>query len=141
MFEVLFAMKISKLGRGIYIFLNRKWFFDKIYNEFISQFFLKVAYKNIYQNIDRGILEFLGPYGLSVQIYKLSKGFLQIPLNHIYHYLFLSLGFIILFVTGYSVMTFLVSSSVFMAIEFSEILIISLIFISLIFFQKKVINH
>jgi len=37
--RLLIQLKISKLGKKVYNFFNKKWFFDKIYNEYISQFF------------------------------------------------------------------------------------------------------
>ena len=39
--KFLFNIKTSILGKKIYYFLNRKWFFDKIYNECLGQFFFK----------------------------------------------------------------------------------------------------
>jgi NADH-ubiquinone oxidoreductase chain 5 len=41
--DLLFKIKTSILGKKIYNFLNRKWFFDKIYNEFLGQFFLNLV--------------------------------------------------------------------------------------------------
>ena len=53
------------MDRKLYTFLNRKWFFDKIYNEFISQIILNLSYHTTYKAIDRGIIESVGPYGYS----------------------------------------------------------------------------
>ena len=53
------------LGRGLYTFLNRKWFFDKVYNEFISQEVLSIGYNTTYKLVDRGLFEFLGPLGIT----------------------------------------------------------------------------
>ena len=63
-FKYLFLIKISFLGKKFYTFLNRKWFFDKVYNEFLSQDILTISYEHGYQNIDRGIIELLGPNGI-----------------------------------------------------------------------------
>ena len=71
-YEILFKLKINNFGRILYTFLNRKWLFDKVYNDWISQGVLKMAYKQTYQSIDRGILEFLGPQGVSYATYYLS---------------------------------------------------------------------
>ena len=49
----------------MYTFLNRKWFFDKVYNEYITQNMLHFGYHTSYKLIDRGVFEFLGPVGLS----------------------------------------------------------------------------
>ena len=37
----LFRLKTSIFGKKIYNFLNKKWFFDKIYNEYFAQFFFR----------------------------------------------------------------------------------------------------
>ena len=66
----LFKLKISVLGKKLYNFLNRKWFFDKFYNEYIAQNLLKFSYRICYKIIDRGIVEVLGPMGLSKIITK-----------------------------------------------------------------------
>ena len=57
--------KTSLLGRKLYTFFNRKWFFDKIYNEYVSQNILDLGYHFTYKSIDRGLIESLGPFGLS----------------------------------------------------------------------------
>lgn len=73
-------------ARFIYIFFNRKWLFDKIYNDFLSQVFLKLCFNFTYKSIDRGIIEILGAIGL----YKVTQGFSSIISNiqtgYIYHY-------------------------------------------------------
>jgi NADH-ubiquinone oxidoreductase chain 5 len=71
-YETLFNLKTNILGRTLYTFLNRKWLFDKFYNEFVSQVVLNMAYKQTYQSMDRGLLEFLGPQGVSHCTYYLS---------------------------------------------------------------------
>ena len=55
--KLLFQLKISSFGKKIYNFLNKKWFFDKVYNEYIGQFFFKFSYNVSYKIIDRGIFE------------------------------------------------------------------------------------
>lgn len=104
-FNFLFILKNYSYGRMVYTFLNRKWFFDKIYNEWVSQSLLNVSYKHTYKNIDRGLLEFLGPYGISNEIYSFTKGIYAISLGFIFHYLFLLFCFIfviLLFFGGWS---------------------------------------
>lgn len=59
--------------KNIYIFLNKKWFFDKLYNEIIAESFLNFIYHTSYKIIDKGFLEILGPKQISNIIYKLSK--------------------------------------------------------------------
>ena len=72
-FKSIYNFKISILGRKLYKFLNKKWFFDKIYNEYINQFLLNFSYFITYKIIDRGLIEMIGPYGLSKTVYDNSK--------------------------------------------------------------------
>merc|ERR1712032_921435 len=74
-----------------YNFLNRKWFFDKVYNECVAQFFLKFGYNTTYKIIDRGIFEVFGPAGLSSVVSLKALYLTKLQTNYIYHYTFLIL--------------------------------------------------
>jgi len=89
--KLLFQIKTSFLGKKIYNFLNKKWFFDKIYNEFIGQFFFKFGYSVSYKIVDRGIFEILGPHGLSTMILKKSLNLYKLQTGYLYHYTFIIL--------------------------------------------------
>jgi NADH-ubiquinone oxidoreductase chain 5 len=52
------------IGKSLYTFLNGKYFFDTIYNQYFITNGFKLGY-TISKEIDRGAIEFLGPYGLS----------------------------------------------------------------------------
>ena len=113
---ILINLKLTKL-KNIYIFLNKKWFFDKLYNEIIAQNFINFSFQVSYKNIDKGILELIGPKGISKNIYKLSIffSFLQNSLVTFY-------SFIIIY-------TFIVITLFY----FTNILNLNLIFILVIF--------
>jgi NADH-ubiquinone oxidoreductase chain 5 len=87
----LFKLKVSRLGKKFYNFLNKKWFFDKIINEHITQNFLKFGYRVCYKIIDRGIIEVLGPLGLTKIVLKKSKYLYYFQSGHIFHYTLLFL--------------------------------------------------
>ena len=82
----LFYLVSLTVGRKIYTFLNRKWFFDKIYNERVAQFFFKFGYSVSYKFVDRGVFEALGPSGLSMLVLKVSSGFHKLQSSNLYHY-------------------------------------------------------
>ena len=84
--HILFSLKSSTLGRKIYTFLNKKWFFDKIYNECFGQFFFKFGYSMSYKNIDRGIFEIVGPTGLSSVALKTAHQLHKAQTGSLYHY-------------------------------------------------------
>ena len=84
--NILFSIKTSVLGRKIYTFLNKKWFFDKIYNECVSQFFFKFGYSMSYKYIDRGTFEIIGPTGLSSVALKTANSLHKAQTGSLYHY-------------------------------------------------------
>lgn len=92
-----FKVKISKTGLYFYNFLNRKWFFDKVYHEYISQNILNIGYFKTYKLIDRGFIEILGPYGLSNYIFLISKKIKKVQTGYLYNYAFCIFLFTILF--------------------------------------------
>lgn len=103
--KVLFLIKTSFFGKKIYTFLNKKWFFDKVYNEFISQFFFKWGYSVSYKQIDKGILEMLGPQGLSNVVLKVSYQIHKLQSQSVYHYTLIIIATITLvFAINYSLL-------------------------------------
>jgi len=86
--DVLFNIKLSYLGKKLYNFLNKKWFFDKVYNEYIIQTLFRFSYNKSYKLIDRGIIEILGPMGLSSLVSNKAKIFYKLQTGSIYHYAF-----------------------------------------------------
>jgi NADH-ubiquinone oxidoreductase chain 5 len=66
--------------RQIYTFLNAKYLLDVIYNYYIVEFGLQLGY-NISKLLDRGVIELVGPHGISssltntgINISKLDTG-------------------------------------------------------------------
>lgn len=85
-FKMLFQFKVSPYGLYFYNFLNRKWYFDKIYYEFINQYALRLGYTFTYKMLDKGLIEWCGPLGLSSTIAFLSQRIILIQTGYIYHY-------------------------------------------------------
>jgi NADH-ubiquinone oxidoreductase chain 5 len=86
--DILFNIKLSYFGKKIYNFLNKKLFFDKVYNEYIVQTLFRFSYYRSYKLIDRGIIEILGPMGLSSLVSKKARIFYNLQTGSIYHYSF-----------------------------------------------------
>ncbi len=97
--NVVYSMKMSPWGQKFYLFFNRKWFFDKVYNEMINQPVLNFGYNISYKVIDRGIIENLGPFGLSQLFYSKQFNFLKYQTGLIYHYAFMMLICSVFFIT------------------------------------------
>jgi NADH-ubiquinone oxidoreductase chain 5 len=80
-----------------YNFLNRKWYFDRIYNQFIGQNALHLSYHYTYKDIDRGIIEILGPSGIVKGVQSTFNSLNSLQSGFIYHYLFIFLVAVIFF--------------------------------------------
>ena len=61
----------TSLGQKIYTFLNGKYLFDVIYNKYIIGLGFKLGY-SISKELDRGVIELVGPYGLSTILTKIG---------------------------------------------------------------------
>ena len=85
-FKLLYTLKMSPIGKIVYNFFSKKWFFDKIYNELFGQFFFKFGYKTSYKFVDRGIFELVGPTGLSILVTKVASEMYKIQSGYLYHY-------------------------------------------------------
>lgn len=70
-----FKIKLNIYFYYIYTFFVKKWYIDRLYNRFISQNILSFSVKNAYNNVDRGILEQFGPFGISQNLYNFLKFF------------------------------------------------------------------
>jgi len=98
----LYLCKTSQIGRKLYTFLNRKWLFDKFYNEFITPNILNFGYHLTYKAIDRGLIESLGPFGLSNILLTQVRQSRSWHSGYLYHYLIILVWAIILFSIGSS---------------------------------------
>jgi len=65
--EFIISLTNTKLGRQFYTFLNGKYYFDIIYNQYIIAGGLKIGY-TISKVLDRGVIEFIGPYGFAATL-------------------------------------------------------------------------
>jgi len=121
-----YIIKQTKTFKLIYNFLNRKWYFDRVYNQFLGQNSLSLGYHHTYKDIDRGIIEVFGPFGITRSTKDISLNIKQIQTGFLYHYLFLFLVFIVLFVL--IIVLFSLSNMIFSSFLFLSFLIIFEIF-------------
>jgi len=73
----LYQIKLTE-RKPIYTFLNRKWFFDKVYNEWVTQYVRHHAYHTTYKRVDRGLIERVGPHGISLFLGKYSNAIVKL---------------------------------------------------------------
>ena len=95
--KLFYDFKISSIGIFFYNFFNRKWFFDKVYHEYVSQNLLNISYLRTYKLIDKGIIEILGPFGLVNEVLKFSSKLSFLQTGYIYNYSFFMLLNLIIF--------------------------------------------
>ena len=119
--------------RYIYIFFNKKWFFDRLQNEFVASNLLKIGYNNTYKSIDKGLVELFGPLGISKNTFNASKQVSLLQSGLINQYAFLMFVFLISFL---SLNSFLPVLSAFLDIQVYFFLLFSLIIHNMYLIKK-----
>jgi len=89
-----------------YTFINRKWYFDRFYNQIFSQKVLELSYFFTYQKVDRGFLEVFGPVGIIQSTKDLYNYFKFYYSGNIFHILILFSFSTIFFLFIYLVLLF-----------------------------------
>jgi NADH-ubiquinone oxidoreductase chain 5 len=74
--------------KRIYMFFNKKWYFDKLYNQNIVSFMLNYSYAFSYKDIDRGILEKIGPHGFISETKNILSNIKTYQSGDLFQYLF-----------------------------------------------------
>lgn len=98
----LFSFKVSRSGRVLYSFLNKKWYIDKFYAEFFAQSTLDLSYTITYKFLDRGVFEMLGPYGIVCFIHNFSNYTYNLQTGRLSNYVYFFLAFLLISFVGYS---------------------------------------
>ena len=81
-----YNLKMTNLGKNLYTFLNKRWFVDKVYNDFISQNALLFGYNISFKTLDKGSFEILGPAGIASTFLKITQYLNKLQTGMIYHY-------------------------------------------------------
>jgi NADH-ubiquinone oxidoreductase chain 5 len=84
----------GNLGRKLYTFFNGKYFFDIIYNYYFTRKSLQFGFY-VTNLLERGIIEFIGPYGLSNVLFLTGKNISKLDTGIVTSYaLYIVLGLI-----------------------------------------------
>jgi NADH-ubiquinone oxidoreductase chain 5 len=70
--NMLIKFKLSRLGYNIFGFFNQRFLIEFFYNKYITDKILKIGGETT-KIIDKGSIEYLGPFGLEVGLINLSK--------------------------------------------------------------------
>nr|YP_009630863.1 NADH dehydrogenase subunit 5 [Hypsizygus marmoreus]QBZ73696.1 NADH dehydrogenase subunit 5 [Hypsizygus marmoreus]QKJ80199.1 NADH dehydrogenase subunit 5 [Hypsizygus marmoreus] len=123
--EFIINLTDNTFGRKLYSFLNGKYYFDVIYNHYIVKAGLQLGY-TISKQIDRGVIELLGPYGLANTFIKTGVNIAKLDTGIITTYsLYITIGLLSLLFLIFAPV--LIDTSM-----FSEIRLIIIYFASLI---------
>lgn len=100
---VVFGLKVD-LYNPFYVygskFLAKKWYFDSIYNNFLSFPAYRLFYEVPFKAVDKGFLELFGPHGLVKSVDFSSKLARSLATGYIFDYLaytVLAFGFLLIF--------------------------------------------
>jgi proton-translocating NADH-quinone oxidoreductase chain L len=80
------SVLLKSTTRKIMRFCNRRWFVDVVYNAYIGRPAMEWGYRTSFRAIDRGILEILGPQGLSQASVSLAQRLRSLQSGYMYHY-------------------------------------------------------
>jgi NADH-ubiquinone oxidoreductase chain 5 len=91
--------KYSKIGYNIFSLLNQRFFIELFYNTYISKFILNLGSQTT-KVLDKGSVEYIGPYGLEIYLMKISKNISKLDSGIIASYaLYILCGLILYILT------------------------------------------
>lgn len=70
--NLLINFKFSSLGYNIFSFFNQRFYIELIYNKYVVEYILKLGGQTT-KSLDKGSVEFIGPYGLERGLLSLSN--------------------------------------------------------------------
>jgi len=76
----------TNAARKIYIFLNKRWLFDKVYNDFFGKTSLNFGYNVSFKTLDKGVIEIIGPTGITEVFKGAIRKTSKVQSGFIYHY-------------------------------------------------------
>jgi NADH-ubiquinone oxidoreductase chain 5 len=91
--------------RFIYKFLSKKWFFDNVYNLIIVKFLFQKSFFYLYKLLDKGVIEFFGPYGFYVLGSETSNSIRHTMTGNLNQYVSFMLKFSIFFILFFNIIT------------------------------------
>lgn len=94
-----YNLKKTQIGQSLYMFLNKRWLFDKVYNS-LGRLFLNWGYSVTFKTLDKGTWEILGPWGISQLLNKIAVETKKLETGMIYHYAVVMLIGLTLLISG-----------------------------------------
>nr|BAR46001.1 NADH dehydrogenase subunit 5 [Aurelia sp. 3 sensu Dawson et al. (2005)] len=94
----LWSIFLNHYSKRLYQFLVSAWDFDKIISNYITTPAFKFGYKVTFKLFDTGIIEILGPKGLSSKIIKLSSSISSVQSGLLFNYAIIIILFCSIFI-------------------------------------------
>jgi NADH-ubiquinone oxidoreductase chain 5 len=91
-----------KVRHMVYTFFNSAWQFNYIINHFLINNIWKFGHLIAYRIIDRGILEIIGPRGISRILIRLTQNISDLQSGMVFNYALTMIVFTTLFLLGSS---------------------------------------
>jgi len=92
---VVIYFKSSRLGFNLFGFFNQRFLIELYYNKYITNLIFNLG-GQITKILDKGSIEFLGPFGLERGFLRLSKNISCLSTSHVTTYaLYILVGFIL----------------------------------------------
>ena len=85
----------------VYTFLNSAWQFNHVINSFIVFNVINFAHLVTYRVIDRGLLEIIGPNGISGLLIRLTQNISNLQSGMVFNYVLIMIIFTVLLISGY----------------------------------------
>lgn len=86
-YKFLFIKQTSNVFYFFYNFFNKKWYFDRVYNQYFVEKFISMGHSYFYKTVDKGFVEFFGPVGIQFLISKLTSRITSYQNGYILSYL------------------------------------------------------
>jgi NADH-ubiquinone oxidoreductase chain 5 len=86
-YKFLFIKQSSNLFYFFYNFFNKKWYFDRVYNQFFVERFISLGHSYFYKTIDKGFIEFFGPVGIQFLIANITARIANYQNGYVLNYL------------------------------------------------------
>ena len=132
--KAVFNFKLTTSGKKLYSFFNKKWYFDKIYTDFVVNKLLTFGYNTSLKTFDRGIIEVFGPYGITMVVGNIIQKLKSLQTGFVYHYAFVMLISVVLLLTAIGVSEFLGISAFYISLY--PFYLLTILF-SLVFIPNK----
>lgn len=85
---VIYQGQLQLVPRRVFAFLSQKWHWDNIYNNYVVTKLLNYGYRYTFLGLDRGLIELIGPTGLTRGFTSISRGLSNFHTGYIFHYLY-----------------------------------------------------